>query len=205
MEYLCTGFQPRSLQVEPVYLLGRGAQSSPAESDEFIGAFRVAARRVAAHGLQLTFSGARVGTLTNHFCGVSRDNFCLSADGNVTACYEAFGEDTPWAGTFFYGRPAGGAAGFVFDEAALAHLRSQTVANRKHCRTCFAKWSCGGDCYYKWLAAAGGGDFDGSARCHLIRELTKDQILDKIAASGGLFWHEAGDRQPDRCRKTGLS
>jgi len=55
---------------------------------------------------------------------------------------------------------------------------------------CFARWSCGGDCYYKWLITSGGGEFSGSARCHVIRELTKDQILDKIASSGGLFWHD---------------
>ena len=72
----------------------------------------------------------------------------------------------------------------------LDHLRSQAVEKREHCRGCFAKWSCGGDCYYKWMAATGGGEFNGSARCHVIRELTKDQILEKIAAAGGLFWHE---------------
>jgi uncharacterized protein len=40
------------------------------------------------------------------------------------------------------------------------------------------------------MAATGGGEFNGSARCHVIRELTKGQILEKIASSGGLFWHE---------------
>jgi len=131
-----------------------------------------------------------LGTLTNRFCGASRDSFCLSADGNVTACFEAFEEDVAWAGRFFYGRPAVDGAGYVFDQAVLEGLRSQVVENRAHCRGCFAKWTCGGDCYYKWLSATGGGEFNGSARCHVIRKLTKDQILDKIAASGGLSWHE---------------
>jgi len=126
----------------------------------------------------------------NHFCSVSKDNFCLSADGNVTACFEAFGEDNPCAGAFFYGRPAADGMGYVFDQAVLDHLRAQAVENREYCRGCFAKWSCGGDCYYKWMVATGGGEFNGTSRCHVIRELTKDQILEKIAASGGLFWHE---------------
>jgi uncharacterized protein len=91
---------------------------------------------------------------------------------------------------FFYGRPAEGGAGYVFDQAVLEGLRSQAVERRRHCRGCFAKWSCGGDCYYKWMAATGGGEFNGSARCHVIRELTKEQILGKIAASGGVLWHE---------------
>jgi len=189
VEFLCQEFHPVSVHIEPVYPLGRGAAAAFAESDEFIEAYRAASARVAAHGRAVHFSGARVGTITSHFCGVSQDNFCLSADGNVTACFEAFGEDNPWAGVFFYGRPAPG-GGYEFDHAVLAHLHGQAVENRAHCRGCFAKWSCGGDCYYKWMVATGGGEFNGSARCHVIRELTKDQILEKIAASGGLFWHE---------------
>lgn len=191
VEYLCSEFHPASIQVEPVYLLGRGAAADSAESDEFIEAYRAAAARGSALGRPVNFSGARAGTLTNHFCSVSQENFCLSADGNVTACFEAFGEDGPHAGVFFYGRPAAHGGGYVFNQAVLDHLRSQAVEKRAHCRSCFAKWSCGGDCYYKWLAATGGGEFNGSARCHVIRELTKDQILEKIAASGGLFWHES--------------
>jgi uncharacterized protein len=198
VEYLCSEFHPVSIQIEPVYLLGRGSSEAFAESGEFVAAYRDAAGRAAALGRPVHFSGARVGTLTNHFCGVSQDNFCLSADGNVTSCYEAFGEDGPWAGVFFYGRPAEGGSGYVFDQAALGHLRSQAVPNREHCRKCFAKWSCGGDCYYKWLAATGGGEFGGSARCHVIRELTTDQILEKIAAAGGLFWHD-----PPACADSG--
>ena len=124
------------------------------------------------------------------------------ADGNVTACFEAFAEDDSHAGLFFYGRPAADSEGYVFDQAALDHLRAQAVENRAHCRGCFAKWSCGGDCYYKWVAATGGGEFNGSARCHVIRELSRDQIIEKIAAAGGLFWHEppaspAGGPPPD--------
>ena len=190
VEFLSSEFHPSSIQIEPVYLLGRGAKAASAESDEFIEAYRAAAERATSHACQVHFSGARAGALLNHFCSVSKDNFCLSADGNVTACFEAFGEDNPCAGAFFYGRPAADGMGYVFDQAVLDHLRAQAVENREYCRGCFAKWSCGGDCYYKWMVATGGGEFNGTSRCHVIRELTKDQILEKIAASGGLFWHE---------------
>ncbi len=204
VEFLCSEFHPSAIQVEPVYLLGRGAREASAESDEFIAAYRVAAGRAAAYGRQIRFSGARLDALTNHFCGASQDNFCLSADGNVTACYEAFAEDNLYAGVFFYGRPAANSAGYVFDHHVLGHLRDQAVEKRDYCRQCFAKWGCGGDCYYKWLVLTGGGEFRGSARCHVIRELTKDLILEKIAASGGLSWHEPpvgtpGSLPPQNC------
>ena len=190
VEFLCARFRPSVIQIEPVYLLGRGRKEQSAETDEFIKAFRTANRRAAGYGRQVFFSGARIGSLTSHFCGVSQDNFCLSADGNVSACHEAFSEKSPHAEVFFHGRPLPGSAGYTFDRDVLSHLRDQAVHRREHCRGCFAKWSCGGDCYYKWLAGSDGGEFRGSPRCHVIRELSRDQILEKIAASGGLFWHD---------------
>ena len=189
VDYLFTEFHPESILVEPVYLLGRGADAASAESDAFIEAYRAASARARERGGRIHFSGARLGSLTNHFCGVSRDNFCLSAEGKVTACFEAFDEDGPHASHFFYGGPAEDAAGYVFDYAVLTRLRHLSVENREHCRACFAKWSCAGDCYYKWLAESGGGEFRGSARCHIVRELTKDQILEKICEAGGTLWH----------------
>ena len=58
------------------------------ETAEFITAFREAQGRAAAYGREISFSAARLGTLTNHFCGMSQDNFCLSADGNVSTPLE---------------------------------------------------------------------------------------------------------------------
>jgi uncharacterized protein len=188
--FLCSEFQPKLIQVEPVYLLGRGRLERSAETDEFIEAFRQAHELAAPLGGKIVFSGARVGTLTNHFCSVSEDNFSLSVDGNVTACHEAFSEEAPQGAVFFYGRPASGPAGYSFDFEVLGHLREQAVENREYCRRCFARWSCGGDCYYKWRASSTSAQFNGSARCHIIRELTKEQILEKISASGGLVWHD---------------
>ena len=86
VEFLCTRFRPESIQVEPVYLLGRAAAERSAETDEFVEAFRAAGLHAADHGTRVIFSGARLGTLTNHFCSVSQDGFCLSARGAVTAC-----------------------------------------------------------------------------------------------------------------------
>ncbi len=190
IEYVCANFRPHTIQVEPVYLLGRWREGLPAETEEFIAAYRAAQERARAHGRELFFSAARLGTLTNHFCAISQDGFCLTPDGNVTACYEVSTESHPWARRFFYGRPRQGAEGYDFDLEVLEGLRAQAVQNREYCRDCFAKWTCGGDCYHKALAVHGEGEFQGAGRCHITRELTKDQILAKIAASGGLFWHE---------------
>jgi len=191
VDFLCREFNPVRLQVEPVYQLGRGRDAESAETDAFINAYRAARECAYQHGRELTYSGARLDTLTNHFCGVSRDSFCLSPDGNVSACYEAFTENGEVSGVFFYGAPAVDGNGYEFDTAKLEHLRQQAVQHKPYCQGCYAKWHCAGDCYHKALAANGPGQFTGSARCHITRELIKDQILGQIVQAGGAVWHES--------------
>jgi uncharacterized protein len=177
--------------VEPAYQLGRWREAPSAETAEFIAGFRAAQAAALEYGHEISFSGARVGTLSNHFCGITQDSFCLTADGNVSACYEEFLEESEWARTFFYGTYVTEEKTYRFNLPVLNNLRQQTVEHRAFCQGCFAKWTCGGDCYHKSLTVNGGGEFAGSDRCHIIRELTKDQILTKIIQAGGMFWHEA--------------
>ena len=190
VSYICSNFNPQRIQVEPAFRLGRWNDAPSSETIEFIEAFRAGNSAAQGYGRSLFYSAARVGSLTSHFCEASKDPFALSPDGNVSACYEVFSEDDPLAETFFYGHSCG--ASFEFDLNVLNRLRHQAVQYRDHCSGCFAKWSCAGDCFHKVLAAYGQGELAGSARCHITRELTKDQILEKIASSGGIFWHEGG-------------
>ncbi|MBI3427343.1 MAG: radical SAM protein [Acidobacteria bacterium] len=190
IEFICANFNVESIQVEPAYQLGRWTTAPSAETDEFIAAYREAQARAQAHGRAISYSAARLGLLTNHFCGITQDSFALSPDGNVSSCYEVFAEDNPWAKVFFYGVPEPEAGKYRFNLPVLNNLRGLAVQHREFCQGCFAKWSCAGDCYHKALTISGTEEFQGSDRCHITRELTKDQILEKIAASGGLFWHE---------------
>jgi uncharacterized protein len=190
IKFICSRFQPRRIQVEPAYQLGRWTDAPSAETQSFIDQFRAGQAAARNYGQDIHFSGARLGTTTNHFCGITQDSFALTADGNISACYEVFLESLPRAETFIYGRSDPASAGYHFELPVLNHLREQTVDKHAFCQGCFAKWSCGGDCFHKSLAVNGEGEFAGSDRCHIIRELTKDQILDRVERSGGFFWHE---------------
>jgi uncharacterized protein len=148
-----------------------------------------------AHGCELTYSAARLGVITNHFCGASQDLFALSPGGNVSVCYEVFSEQEPQATTFFYGAPDDD-GGYRFDPDAVDRLRGRAETHHDFCQGCFAKWSCAGDCLNEALTV-GDGTFQGSDRCHITRELTKDQILEAIGRSGGLFWVDGPDRRPE--------
>jgi len=188
VEFICANFGTQRIQVEPAYQLGRWRDAPSAETDAFIMAYRLSQERAARHGREIFFSAARVGSLGNHFCGITQDTFGLTPDGNVSACYEAFSEDNPWSKVFFYGQP-GEDSGYRFELPVLDRLRDQAVQNRTFCQGCFAKWTCAGDCYHKSLTVTGELEFGGTDRCHITRELTKDQILNNIALAGGLFWH----------------
>lgn len=197
VEFVLANFTPARVQVEPAYQLGRHEGEPDAETGDFIEAYREAQARAARHGHELSYSAARVGTLTNHFCGVTQDNFCVTPAGNVSACFEAFSEDNEFSDVFFYGTSApNGASGYSFDMDALGGLRDLGVEHRSFCDGCFAKWNCAGDCYHKSLAANGRGEFAGSQRCHITRELVKDQLLARIAASGGLVWRDGREDVP---------
>ena len=197
--YLCRRFRPRGIQVEPLYRMGRGRDAVDAETAVFIEAFRAARRTSEKAAKLLRFSGARLGTVTNRFCGVANDNFCVSPAGNISACHEVADEHQPWAGRFFYGRPAAGPAGFDFDEQIYSALRARTVERLEYCAGCFAKWNCAGDCYHKALHWDPE-NFAGAGRCEIVRALTKDQILEKIAAQGGVSWNGNSVHHGDTAR-----
>ena len=194
VEYICSTFSANAVQIEPAFQIGRYADQPPTETEEFLAAFREAQQRAKKHGKELTYSGARLGTLTNHFCAVSRDSFSLLPDGTVSACFEVCSHSNPYGNIFFYGEPDETTGGYRFDMERLNFLRRQAVQYRDHCQGCFAKWTCAGDCYHKAVAVNDGmRAFTGTGRCHINRELTKDQILDRIADAGGLCWHELPD------------
>jgi uncharacterized protein len=184
MDFIFANFRPGVVQVEPVYQLGRGRSEESADSDEFIAQYRMARLRWPA----MMFSGAKLDVLANHFCAATADGFCVTAAGNITACTEAFSETSRFAGVFLYGRPAVGFDGYDFDPDALGFLRSCGVENRAFCRGCFARWTCAGDCLHKVLDVNEGGGLTGAGRCHVIRELTKDLLLERIAQTGGCAW-----------------
>jgi uncharacterized protein len=195
IEFICSHAKPERIMVEPSYQMGRWKDAPSAETEDFITAFREAQRRAKVLCKEIFFSAARAGLLTNHFCSVTQDTFALSPDGNVSACYEVFSESNAWSRIFFYGTPNKDSS-YTFNTGILENLHRQAVQHKSYCRGCFAKWHCAGDCYHKALIINGEGEFKGTDRCHITRELIKDQILERIASSGGIFWHEPAGVPP---------
>ena len=133
VDYICTHSLTKHIQLEPAYKIGRWKEAPTVETQEFIEWFRAAQTRARKHGRAISFSAARTGLLTNHFCSVSRDSFALTADGMVSSCFEVFSEHQPLAVLFFYGKPADSQkGGYQFDMEMLQNLRNQSVKRRTH-------------------------------------------------------------------------
>jgi uncharacterized protein len=189
IKYIYDNFNPTKILAEPVYQINRWRNAPSAETQGFVDSFRKAKAEAHKYNKELLFSAARIDILTNHYCGLSQDSFNLIPNGSISACYEAYDDTDELSKKFFYGKPDNN-NGYIFDLNILAKLRNRTVDNIDFCKDCFAKWHCAGDCYYKALIYSGNEIFKGSDRCHITQELIKDQILEKIYHSGGMYWYD---------------
>ena len=202
IDYIYSNFKTGPVQIEPAFQIGRYADQLPTETEAFLAAYRESQKRAEKYGKKLVYSGARIGVLTSHFCSLSKDSFALLPDGTVSSCFEAFSNSNPYGHIFFYGKEdSAQKSGYQFNMDRLNFLRQQSVQNREHCKECFAKWTCAGDCYHKAVVVTGGKEFTGTGRCYINRELTKDLILGKIEEAGGVCWHELPGHLMDQVYK----
>jgi uncharacterized protein len=188
VEMLCRESECAVFQVEPAFAHGRAAQSGSA----LAGGMRFAAAVVEAYDVavaakrDLYYSGARPWVLASRFCGALDRALVVTPDGDLTACYEVCGREHPLADAFTIGAAAGGV-----DGERRARLEARIARRRELCEGCFCYWHCAGDCPAKTLDADGEDDRFGM-RCEVNRAVTRQLLLRRIAASGGV-WRGDGE------------
>ena len=186
--FLADSFTPRAIQVEPAMPIGRGEKTDSSNPALFIKSYINAHIVAREKGIKLEYSPVNLNKLSNHYCGTTQDMFVLSPDGNVSACYNCHSEEDALAHKFFYGKPF--QQGYTFDMPVLEEIRTWGHRYQDFCKGCIAKWHCAGDCHYNTFNLKGEGEFTGTERCHITRELTKHALLIRIVESDGPFWHE---------------
>lgn len=105
-------------------------------------------------------------TRNTYRCGAGKSGAYVDTDGNLFACAHFIGKTG-----FEIGNVRDG-----FDEAKRNQYRALTVDSREPCRSCWAKYVCGGGCYYQAVLANGAIDRPDEAKCTLIRHLTAEAI-----------------------------
>jgi uncharacterized protein len=168
------------LHLEPVFEIGRAVETKKTapEPKTFVREYIKAQDVLRGGGTKVVFSGARQETLCCSFCSVCNNAFTVTAEGNVTACYEICTYKDPRAPRYIYGKFDG--EKFFFEKNKLKELAGLHVGNIPHCKDCFAKWHCGGDCVAKVLGTKSVDAHTGSPRCVMTRALIYRQILEKL-------------------------
>jgi uncharacterized protein len=178
VDYFIEVFGMRQMHFEPVHPCGRCATESIAapSSLEFVEHFSAAWEHARSRNAFLRYSGCRLGWLTERFCAVDGDNFCLTPEGHMSSCYEVPDTSHPLADTLIFGRFDPTPQSFVVDQDKLAVLRRLNVTYKEFCKSCFAKWNCGGDCPVKGITGhtnlLSDYSYKPGARCDINRELT---------------------------------
>ncbi len=192
LEFIAKHYKTRTVHFEPLFYCGRckttGVMSPPMAS--FAEHYKRCLDRAATLGVKLTYSGSRLENLTPCFCGVSNDNFAVTPDGDITACFEVTSRDDPRAETFVIGRIEK-AGRIAVDAAKRRALWDLTVDHLPYCKDCFAKWHCAGDC----VTRIGHSDYAGPRgheRCLLNRSLLAHRLEKLLDGSG----HGDGGDQP---------
>jgi uncharacterized protein len=183
--FLCSTFKARTIQLEPMFPVGRALANeiSVPEAQAFIDQFRKAKEIARSQGRRVRYAGANLGKLTNKFCQVSDDLVVITPDGYLTACYEVGDADDPRAETFFFGHVDSHTGRLEVNYDRLRRIRTLTVEHKPHCADCFCKWHCGGGCAAKLAASGDAWNPSGDPRCFINRELTKDQLKERLHAS----------------------
>ncbi|HNY30148.1 MAG TPA: radical SAM protein [Fibrobacteria bacterium] len=180
----CPGLE--QIHLEPVWQCGRCRTSGerPPVDEVFIDGFRRAWTKAKTEGYSLFYSGARIDTLTDRFCGASGDGFTVTPEGRVTSCFEVSDPADPRSALYHYGAWDPESGEFVFDPGKLRILAGLRVWNLAHCRDCFCKWHCAGDCLAKAIPGSDPASHRGSTRCRTNRELTRHQLQGLLSENG---------------------
>jgi uncharacterized protein len=188
VDFICRNFSPEKIQVEPVFIEGRARTLGIGieKEENFVSRFIESLRIAEEKDIPLFYSGAQIDVLTTRFCLASCRALVVTPEGNITTCFEIYGRDHPLAENYLIGEYDGN--DFLINAEKRQAVFDRTVDTITHCRDCFARWHCAGDCAVKSGASTAFSNRH-SSRCRINRSLIQFKILDNIRRSGGLIWN----------------
>jgi uncharacterized protein len=180
LDFIIENYKPQNIHFEPVFQCGRCRTNGEynVNMDKFAEYFRKCRAKARKLGLRFTYSGCRIETLSNTFCGVACDSFSVTPDGYLTPCFETTSLEDAKAESLFFGR-INELGEVVINEEKRKFLHSLTVENVDYCKNCFAKWHCSGEC----IAKLEHNDYlgpRGHDRCQLNRVLVANELIQLI-------------------------
>ena len=96
-------------------------------------------------------------------CDAGKSRFVLSADGSIYPCQDLIGEKDMRIGSVEDG---------IYEERQQRYYE-MGVDDREPCRSCFARYQCGGGCYANAHKVNGALDKPDEVKCDLVRHLVR--------------------------------
>lgn len=188
----------KRVQIEPVFRRGRGrpVAITAGHARAFVRGFCAALDVAAAHGLDLSYSGARPDLLTTRFCLSTCEALVVLQTGEVSTCFEVHNVRHPLARHFLVGRLQDGQ--IELDRRRWLRIANRTGDRIRFCSDCFCKFHCAGDCLGKTYCAGGVDRFRPSPRCVINQELTKHLLVRKMAQHHGMWLGQTSARIGDK-------
>ncbi len=200
VSYLTGKFSPASIQLEPMFSSSRAEKAGIGKPDEgsFVRGFLAAGEIARKKGIRLHFSGDRFPAISSRFCSIGWETFAVTPEGRATACFEVLREEDSRSKIFFFGTFSDG-HGFSFQPDRIRHLRVLSETELPHCRDCFAKFHCAGDCRAKGLYPdSRATEVQGTSRCRIIQALTKARLVELLESVPLVRLENAGEA-PNEC------
>lgn len=184
--YICEHSKCKGIQVEPAFNSSRGHHANPnaEQADGFIKAYLLADAVARKHGKQFRYSGARAYHPFRVFCSAPFNSLVINPQNKIVACFEITNPDHELAQLSHLGMMD--ASGLKMSPGGRDNLLNVIEENRKKCSDCFCFWSCAGDCYTRTLTMKDGVYQKHTMRCRVNQALTKELLLQRIAAGNGV-------------------
>jgi len=189
LELVATRLKCSWVHFEPVFLTGRAVNDDLDEANtnsffrRFVDEYHRTVARGSEIGIHVAYSGCRASHYSANFCNVSGPNlnFFVSTRGIVSSCYEIIDPVSPKGRFTVYGYYDLDEHRFIFDQQKLQRLRNFGVDKIAHCRDCFARWNCSGDCFARSdVYINNDGEIvasQESPRCHANRKTTLRDLV----------------------------
>jgi len=164
-------FSVKEMLFEPLSDSNRSLtmQTIFSQDDFFVEEFMNARKAGRALGINVECSISKnIDKIKPRFCNVE---FCITAEGLVTACHRFSRKETTHTEEFVFGQYENN--NFAFDIDKINKITSSPLLSQEACQNCFAKWHCGGDCLAVKTNQSG-------SRCNLIRGVLKEIILERM-------------------------
>ncbi|WOQ16454.1 radical SAM/SPASM domain-containing protein [Raineyella sp. W15-4] len=186
--FFCENFANERFYLGPALMAGRALRGGYGEprAEDFVREFLRAEGVARKYGRQIVPSAAVqvFPEVTARYCGLSDPNVAINHLGMVSACYEVVDPGDARYEMFGYGQYDPVREEFIFDDARRQRLQAWDLKGIEHCRDCFARWHCAGDCQVRNLRfedALPIGETD--MRCAMNRALIRARLQGLL--SGG--------------------